>query len=309
MNKPLYQILFVDSLASNYKLLKNLLKQVKTFDFTLEWLLEFELELLCCSEKYYDVYLISSPLEKAIYWAKKVAPIPVIFIAADVDEGVKALENGISDYLIEGGLNTYVVERSLRLSMDLFYTKVKLKKYQFNYRLQLEQQLERQTMVLKKHQSSSFKNQILKANKQQYVTLTEAVQVGLYHNDKEGNCIYINQKCCEIIGITLKECLGKGWVERLHPDDRERVWGSWDEAFQTKSPWQSEYRFIQPDGTVVWVYGQTVFVFNEEGESICSVGSLTDVTQRKSLEEALSESEAFFRDIANNIPSAIFFIE
>lgn len=307
MNIPTYKILLINGLLSNYHLIQNLIKPILTFNATVEWLQNFDINLLNSSDQYYDAYLIIYELEKAIEWSKIITPIPVIFITDNIFDGIEAIKNGLSDYLIEKELNSYSLERSLRLSINHFQTKIKLKKYQYNYHIQLENQIQIQEKIIKNIISSrSFTNHILQVNEQQYVTLAEAVQVGLYHNDSEGNCIYINQKCCEILDITLDECIGKGWVSRLHPDDQEFVWKSWDEAFETKSPWENEYRFIQRDGTIIWVYAQTVFVFDEQGENIGSVGSLTDITQRKNLEEALREREEFFRDIASNIPSAIF---
>ncbi len=150
------------------------------------------------------------------------------------------------------------------------------------------------------------KTKALQESEQKYANLAEAVQVGLYINNAEGNCIYINQKCGELLDMTLAECSGTGWISRIHPDDLDRMLKHWQECFETKSPWEDEYRFIHPNGKIVCVYAQAVFQFNENGETTGSIGSLTDITERKKLEEELAKSEGMFRDLAANVPGAIF---
>jgi PAS domain S-box-containing protein len=148
--------------------------------------------------------------------------------------------------------------------------------------------------------------QALAESQHLYQTLAESVPVGLYRNDAEGNCIYINKKTSEILDIPFEECLGTGWVNRIHPDDKDRMIQSWSQAFATKTFWQEEYRFLHRDGTVIWVMAQCVFTFNEQGENTGSMGGLVDLTSRKKLEQALQESQALFQDMAANVPGAIF---
>jgi PAS domain S-box-containing protein len=133
-----------------------------------------------------------------------------------------------------------------------------------------------------------------------YQTLAESVPIGLYRNDQEGNCIYINQKTSKILDISLEECLGQGWVNRLHPDDVERVLQSWQQAFTKQSFWQDEYRFLHSDGKVVWVLAQCIFTFNQQRENTGSIGALIDITARKELEQALTESESRYRAIVED---------
>lgn len=129
--------------------------------------------------------------------------------------------------------------------------------------------------------------------------LLEAVPVGIFQNDAQGNCIYINQKTCEILDITLQECLGQGWVQRVHPDDLEQVIQSWNKAFSEKTFWQGEYRFLHRNRIIVWVIAQCVFIFNEEGENLGSIGSLTDITNKKELENQLEIANRELEKLVN----------
>ena len=39
------------------------------------------------------------------------------------------------------------------------------------------------------------------------------------------SCTFVNERWCELTGLSFDEALGDGWFAALHPDDRERVLG------------------------------------------------------------------------------------
>ncbi|MGK7940297.1 MAG: PAS domain S-box protein, partial [Crocosphaera sp.] len=272
-----YHILLISPSSQQYHRIEQLLRGSQICQFRLHWFQGSELANVSENNKHYHAYLLDTTLEKAVFFSEQISPIPVIFITDDPLSGIEAVKQGVRDYLMFQELTIVALERSLRLSITHYQTQLKLERNQ---------------------QDSLWEKQ--------FYELAESVPVGLYRNDVNGNCIYINQECCKILDITLEECLGTGWLSRLHPDDKERVWQSWYQCFLTKSPWQDEYRFRHHNGKIVWVYAQAVFEFNDQGENTGSVGSLTDITERKKLEAKLSENEQFLQDIVSNIPDAIF---
>ena len=52
---------------------------------------------------------------------------------------------------------------------------------------------------------------------------TPVGRVGIYQSDAQGLCVYVNTALCELFGLTAKEAMGLGWMDRVHPDDRQRV--------------------------------------------------------------------------------------
>ncbi|MEZ2249889.1 PAS domain S-box protein [Microcoleus sp.] len=119
-----------------------------------------------------------------------------------------------------------------------------------------------------------------------YQTLTEVSPVGIFYTDTLGNCLYVNERWCQIAGITCEEAFGTGWVQSIHPDDRQRVFAEWYRAAQEKLPFLSEYRFQNLDNhSVRWVFGQAVGQIDENGEVKGYVGTITDITERKHVEE------------------------
>jgi len=87
-------------------------------------------------------------------------------------------------------------------------------------------------------------------------------------------------------------------LERIHPDDRERVRAEFSEAIAAKQPLQTEYRFVHPDGHTIWLYSKGQIMPDPGGQDEKWVGVLLDVTERKALELRLQESESRFRDFA-----------
>ncbi|MEG4066008.1 PAS domain S-box protein [Microcoleus sp. Pol11C2] len=119
-----------------------------------------------------------------------------------------------------------------------------------------------------------------------YQTLTEASPVGIFYADAGGDCLYVNERWCQISGITCDEALGKGWLQGIHPDDRARVFSEWYSAAQEKLPFKSEYRFQGIHHTQInWVFGQSVGKIGENGEVKSYVCTITDITERKQIEE------------------------
>ncbi|MCU0545667.1 MAG: PAS domain S-box protein [Oscillatoriaceae cyanobacterium Prado104] len=119
-----------------------------------------------------------------------------------------------------------------------------------------------------------------------YQTLTEASPVGIFYTDAAGNCLYVNDRWCQISGMAADKALDKGWLQGIHPDDRERVCTEWYRAAQKQLPFKSEYRFqaINPI-QIRWVFGQAVGQRGANGEVKSYVGTITDITERKQVEE------------------------
>ena len=88
--------------------------------------------------------------------------------------------------------------------------------------------------------------------------------------------------------------------ERIHPDDAEAVWNSILFSHESQSPWECDYRVIDPDGDTRWVHGSSVPSRSKlvPGRTIWH-GYIHDVTQRMKRAQALEQTTRALR-IAND---------
>jgi PAS domain S-box-containing protein len=145
----------------------------------------------------------------------------------------------------------------------------------------------------------------LRESEKRYTTLITAAPVGIFRADALGNCIYVNDRWCQIAGLTPQAAMGNGWQQALHPDDRDRIVAEWSQSVQENRPLQLEYRLQRPDRQVTWVYGQAVAERDESGHIVGYVGTITDISDRIRSEAALQTSEAHHRALISAIPDLI----
>ncbi len=136
---------------------------------------------------------------------------------------------------------------------------------------------------------------LLKESEQRFVTLAEAAPVGIFQTDAMGQTIYVNPAWGDITGRDLEVALGSGWLETIHPDDRERVLRRSSEVISQHNSFHIEARCLKPDGTITWFYCQVNPKLDSNNNVLGYIGTLTDISDRKQIETALMESEAKFR--------------
>lgn len=151
--------------------------------------------------------------------------------------------------------------------------------------------------------------QELRESQKRYQSLTEASPVGIFHSDSQGNYLYVNERWGEIASLSPEEAYGKGWENVLHPDDKKRVLTEWYKGCQEKRPFKSEFRFQPSTGISVWVLCQSSVEKNANGEVVGYIGTITDITYRKQLEETMRESEEKYRELVNTTVDAVISID
>jgi PAS domain S-box-containing protein len=129
--------------------------------------------------------------------------------------------------------------------------------------------------------------------------------VGIFRTDVDGNCVFVNERYCQITGLTPTAAMGTGWRERLHPDDREILANHWYECATYHRPFRAEYRFQHPDGVVVWVLGESIEERSPTGELLGYIGTVTDINDRVRAELALRQSEAKNRQLNGDLEERI----
>jgi PAS domain S-box-containing protein len=103
------------------------------------------------------------------------------------------------------------------------------------------------------------------------------------------------------IGNTLDE-----WDKRVHPEDKERCYADVQGRFRGETPvYQNEHRILCKDGAYKWILDRgKVIQWMEEGKLLRVIGTHTDITDRKRLEEekAKIEAQSWHRGLGEGLP-------
>ena len=149
----------------------------------------------------------------------------------------------------------------------------------------------------------------LKISEDRFRTLLETAPSGFWATDPVGQNTYVSPYWTKLTGISQEDARRDGWASGLYPDDKDKIFRGWldwaikDEAYST------EFRFIHPDGRCVWVLCQALAVKTDEGSASEWLGTITDITDRKTAEEALRDSEARYRGIFEGAAEGILVAE
>jgi len=131
---------------------------------------------------------------------------------------------------------------------------------------------------------------------ERYRALVEQLPLAIYIDrlDELSSNLYTSPHIEEMIGYSAEQWARERdlFVRLLHPDDRDRVLREHEHTRRTGAPLRTEYRLIAADGRVVWIRDDAVTVRDrDEGEGLLQ-GFLVDITEQKTAEEALRESQA-----------------
>ena len=85
-------------------------------------------------------------------------------------------------------------------------------------------------------------------------------------------------------------------LQRIHPDDRERVNVEIEEAVRQKRDFSLEFRILLPEGTIKYIESTGRPLFSADGELVEMVATHVDVTERKRAAEALRRSENYLTE-------------
>ena len=103
------------------------------------------------------------------------------------------------------------------------------------------------------------------------------------------------------------EVSGEIFYNAVHPDDRERVGRMFIEAIKQKKIYKIEHRVILPDGGERIVLGQAELTFDKRtGKPLKMFGTVQDITERKSVEALIQQSEEKYRSILETIEEGYF---
>jgi PAS domain S-box-containing protein len=136
--------------------------------------------------------------------------------------------------------------------------------------------------------------------------LADTTPALMWMTDAEGHVTFVNEGWLRFTGRRFEQELGDTFATSAHPEDRAELLVRWKASFKRREEFRFEYRLIHaPSGDYRWVL-EVASPRLAAGEFVGYVGTTTDIHERRTMEEALRESEASFRDLANTAPVMIW---
>ncbi|SFH11245.1 response regulator [Methylobacterium gossipiicola] len=131
----------------------------------------------------------------------------------------------------------------------------------------------------------------MRHSEERFRSLTEATSAIVWTTTPEGSFEVTPSEWTRFTGQTPQAAAGAGWLEAIHPDDRERTNATWLKAVESLSAYEIEHRIRRHDGIWRIMAARAVPILEENGSIREWVGTHTDVTARKEAELALEAAK------------------
>ncbi len=148
----------------------------------------------------------------------------------------------------------------------------------------------------------------LEASERQFATLAELAPAGLYRTDAQGRCTWVNRAWIESTGMKDGAWQGAGWADAIHPDDFDRVHYEWTAAAAAGGTFGGEWRWLRPDGQVVFARSAAAPQRDENGEIVGFIGINMDVTESRAAEAEIAARDRRLKTITDTVRDALFMI-
>ena len=109
-------------------------------------------------------------------------------------------------------------------------------------------------------------------------------------------CLSISNNVQDVLGYTLEDFMQipDFWLDHLHPADRDRVLAGL-QAWDKQAPYNHEYRLLCANGVYRWFDARLKLAQDPASEEELIIGSLVDISDRKTVQSALVKNESLFR--------------
>jgi len=130
----------------------------------------------------------------------------------------------------------------------------------------------------------------LHESEERFQLAINATKDGLWEWDTQTNQEFFSPRWCEIIGYSFDDPelphTYQSWASRIHPDDYDRVISAMNNHLEKGTRYDVDYRHLHKSGEYRWQNSKGQAVLNESGKPIKMVGCISDITERKRMEQA-----------------------
>jgi diguanylate cyclase (GGDEF)-like protein/PAS domain S-box-containing protein len=147
--------------------------------------------------------------------------------------------------------------------------------------------------------------QVIQESEEKYRRIVETAAEGIWVIDRDNKTNFVNLQMARLLGYSVEEMTGKSLFEFM---DEEGIAIAQSYAQRRRQGIQEnhDFKFRCKDGTELWAIVSTNPFFDKEGNYAGVLGMITDITDRKGIEQALYESERRLEGILSSIQDVVW---
>src|SRR5581483_7105981 len=281
METDLFKILLIEDDAGFASQVKSMLDEAKGAVFELVATEHLDAGLVRLAERGFDLVLIDLSLADGAGLANiariqsEILRVPIIVLGHVDDESVaiEAVHEGAQDYLVKDQLNPQLLGRAIRYAIERQRAEAALLEAEEKYR-----------------------------------GIFEHIVEGIFQTSPDGHYLSANSALARIYGYASPEELVSNVRDigrKLYVEPGRRA-----EFIQIMKEHDTvtdfESRIYRKDGSIIWIAENVRAIRDVKGGLLYYEGTVEDITQRKSAEEKLRESEALYHSLVETLPQNIF---
>lgn len=129
----------------------------------------------------------------------------------------------------------------------------------------------------------------LAESEQRFRTVADSAPALIWMSETDQRCTFFNKAWLDFTGRSLELEYGDGWLEGVHPDDREKCLNVYTSSFNKREAFSMEYRLRRHDGQYHWVTDNGVPRLTSEGVFEGYIGACVDIHEQKLFSEELEK--------------------
>ncbi len=213
----------------------------------------------------------------------------IILISAvnltDLDR-LKGYERGAVDYI-----SVPVIPELLRAKVKVFAELHRKTRQLEVLNRELEERVEERTQELAKRAEVLEQLNLMLAHKNQELdAIIHTAPDIIFSRQMNGERDYISDRFYEYTGAAAGTAHGLGWIDYVHPDDKEVATAQWNRCVESGANYEAEYRMRSRDHLYRWFRARAVPIHNSTGAIIRWYGICSDIHDSKLLEQSIRES-------------------
>jgi PAS domain S-box-containing protein len=214
----------------------------------------------------------------------------IIFVSAvhltDLDQ-LKGYEHGAVDYI-----SVPVVAEVLRAKVRVFAELHRKTRQLETLNRELEQRvLDRTEELARKAELQLQLNMELVGKNQELDAIIHTAPDIIFSRKADGSRDYISDRFYEFTGAPLSSATDFGWLDYVHPEDKQKAMADWLLCVESGANYEAEYRMQAKDGNYRWFRSRAVPI-QIDGKIVRWYGTCSDIHDSKLLERSIRDDAA-----------------